>query len=227
MPEVDMDKLADEIGKLQENDGYEGSDSGEETDDVEIDAPEQEVDDDAEDSSASDDLESAEETEEVVEEKASDLDEADFPEAAKQKIETLEKALAKAKSEKNRLLERTKNADKPGEAEKWKNIAVKAALTDALGKASYDTSEAKKVDRALRLLDLEKITVDESGNFVGVQEQVKLFQEEYPEFFTGATNPKDSPLRRTPPKKVDTSTSEVDKSISFEQEFADYYGFGN
>ena len=69
---------------------------------------------------------------------------------------------------------------------KLKPGLVKSAAKDALRSAGLilpDKGQDAAYQRAIRLIDLEEIEVDDDGEVSGVEEQVKAVKREYPELF--------------------------------------------
>ncbi|KND38474.1 phage scaffolding protein [Streptomyces acidiscabies] len=69
---------------------------------------------------------------------------------------------------------------------RWKPIVVKQAARAALAEAGL----IKPPNRLLRMLDMDDIDVNEDGEIDGLDEQIRDFKKEFPEFF-GRSTPKD------------------------------------
>lgn len=79
-------------------------------------------------------------------------------------------------------------AAKSAEA-KYKPITIKAALLEAGVKAT-------RIKGALRLVDMDEIEVDAEGDVTGIDEQIDLLKEDYPEFFADPDAEKNSRRER-------------------------------
>lgn len=82
---------------------------------------------------------------------------ADIPEGA----EAVEKAVAEAEG-------------------KWKTKVIRAEARGALASAGVDSA---KLNKALRLLDMDEIDVDEDDEVHGLEDQIDELREEFPELF--------------------------------------------
>ena len=69
---------------------------------------------------------------------------------------------------------------------RWKPVVVKQAARAALAEAGL----IKPPNRLLRMLDMDDIDVNEDGEIDGLDEQIRDFKKEFPEFF-GRRSPKD------------------------------------
>lgn len=69
---------------------------------------------------------------------------------------------------------------------RWKPIVVKQAARAALAEAGL----VKNPNRLLRMLDMDDIDVSDDGEIDGLDEQIRDFKKEFPEFF-GRRSPKD------------------------------------
>lgn len=69
---------------------------------------------------------------------------------------------------------------------RWKPIVVKQAARAALAEAGL----VKNPNRLLRMLDMDDIDVSEDGEIDGLDEQIRDFKKEFPEFF-GRRSPRD------------------------------------
>ncbi|MFB7111735.1 phage scaffolding protein [Streptomyces sp. NPDC056291] len=69
---------------------------------------------------------------------------------------------------------------------RWKPIVVKQAARAALAEAGL----VKNPNRLLKLLEMDDIDVSEDGEIDGLDEQIRDFKKEYPEFF-GRRSPRD------------------------------------
>lgn len=69
---------------------------------------------------------------------------------------------------------------------RWKPVVVKQAARAALAEAGL----IKNPNRLLRMLDMDDIDVSEDGEIDGLDEQIRDFKKEFPEFF-GRRSPKD------------------------------------
>lgn len=125
---------------------------------------------------------------------------ADWTPPTKDEWDRAQKALAKANAEakdrreKLQALQRQHEDDagkatreKAEEAERrYKPIAVRAAAKAAFLEAGLQSSSPDRVAKLVRMLDLDAITVDDTGDVTGLDDQVATIKADYPELFTPA-----------------------------------------
>lgn len=66
-------------------------------------------------------------------------------------------------------------------------------------------AEAKIINpqRSLRLIDLDKVTVDDEGNIKGLEEEIEALKEDYPNLVEGGNTNPDVRTEGNPPKTTD------------------------
>lgn len=118
---------------------------------------------------------------------------AEYTPPTKEEWDKVQAALKKANDEakKRRLRQKQKASDKDGDAPdvdkvreetevKWKTRVIRAEARGALAGAGV---EPGKVAKALRLLDMDEIDVDDEGEVDGLDDQIEELKEEFPELF--------------------------------------------
>lgn len=145
-----------------------------------------------EDESQVEEVDSTEE--ESAEETEDDKEEEELPEAVKDILRKNRKAVreaeARAVAAEKALAakESGKEEAEPSEADnKFRDLYVKAAAKSALVEAGITTG----TDRFVKMLDLSSVEVDESGSVTGLEDQIADLKEEFKDVF----NPK--PVRKT------------------------------
>lgn len=124
----------------------------------------------------------------------------------KDEHERMQRALAKANAEAKTHREKLtalqrQNEDDAGKAareqaeaaeKKYKPIAVRAAAKAAFLEAGLQGGTPDRVSRVVRMLDLDSIEIDDSGDVTGLVDQVAAIKKDYPELF--------SPADKRPPR---------------------------
>lgn len=75
--------------------------------------------------------------------------------------------------------EQTEAAEK-----RYKPIAIRAAAKAAFLEAGLQGTTPERVAKLVRMLDLDGITIDDTGEVSGLDEQVSMVKADYPELFT-------------------------------------------
>lgn len=115
----------------------------------------------------------------------------------KDEHEKIQRALAKANAEAKTHREKLRELQTKteGDAEKaareqaeaaekkYKPLAVRSAAKAAFLEAGLQGSSPERVTKLVRMLDLDAITVDDDGDVVGLEDQVKSIKADYPELF--------------------------------------------
>lgn len=140
----------------------------------------------------------------------------DSPEYLKGEVERLTAALTKANKERARLGKKVKESADSTEVETWKSKAINTALRSALADEGYSASDEAKFKRALRLINTSEISLDNDGEFIGIDEQVASFKSEFPELFPSEKEEEETVTVRKPSTKA-TAQKAVPKKPSSNQ----------
>ena len=93
---------------------------------------------------------------------------------------------------------RAREANETAEA-RYKPVAVKAAARSALVEAKIKGDPG----RAVRLMDLAAIDIDEDGEAIGIEDQIEIIKADFPEMFESDDDEQEkAPPRKKAPAKV-------------------------
>ncbi|MBA5222230.1 phage scaffolding protein [Streptomyces griseoaurantiacus] len=130
-----------------------------------------------------------------------DADKDEWKPPSEMEWRKVQRALKRANKEAENLRRNTETVDEAEKEEtekkirdtavkeseaRWKPIVVRQAARAALAEAGL----VKNPNRLLKLLDMDDIDVSEDGDIDGLDEQIRDFKKEYPEFF-GRRTPRD------------------------------------
>lgn len=187
------------------------TDQNSEVTETEIDLEQSEDQDDSDLNSVDSETPEVEESDELDDTESSNSDENDEAET----VDSLKKALAKANKERSRLgrkLKEASNTESP-EIASWRSAAINGSARTALVSEGYDISNEKDWKAALRLLDLDEVGVDESGNLTGISEAVAQMKEDFPKLFSTTEKSQDEVTEDAPRiRKPSTAVSPDTKS---------------
>jgi protein TonB len=113
--------------------------------------------------------------------------------------ENAERRKKLAKYEQERESEQEKAIREAVEAERTAN-APRIIRTEAKSALLSAKARAERVPALIKLLDNDKLGVDDDGDVTGLDDQVKQLAKEYPEFFVQDKEPEPAPEKKTVPK---------------------------
>lgn len=175
------------------------TDQNTEVTETEIDLEQSEDQDNSDSDSVDSETPEVEESDERDEHNDTESDDSDENDEA-ETVDSLKKALAKANKERSRLGRKLKEASstESPEVASWRSAAVNGSARAALVSEGYDISNEKDWKAALRLLDLDEVGVDESGNLTGISEAVAQMKEDFPKLFSTTEKSQDEVTEDAP-----------------------------
>lgn len=103
------------------------------------------------------------------------------------------------------MISEAREAEAKKAADHYKPVAVRSEAKDLLKDAGYKFGQPeerdKRLERAMKLMDLGNIELDDDGTVLGLEDEIDKLQEDWPELFTGdgeqePTETKPKPARR-------------------------------
>lgn len=139
---------------------------------------------------------------------------------------------AKGRTDDAEQFEEKKGLDKPtapkpaapaantGEIAQLRRVAINAAIRSDLTAAGFQNPTKDRIARALRMIDSSAIDLDADGDVDGLDEQIELLKEEFPEFFTAGKNEEQRSPRVRAPRVSTGGKAPVDTGSDNDQHFA-------
>lgn len=172
------------------------------------------------------DSEDEDDTEDDDTEDTDEVDESDV-ESLQAEITRLKESLSKANRNKRAAERKSKTAVTTADVEKWKGAATTKTIHGALKDAGFIAQGEKakaQLARALKLMDLTDVYVDDDGDITGFEDQIAELKEDMPHLFRDEETATKA-TRKTPSQKVNTKTSPTVKTGAAVPDWAKNLGF--
>jgi hypothetical protein len=91
-------------------------------------------------------------------------------------------------------------------AEKYKPVAIRSEAKDLLTDAGYKFGSAedrdRRLDRALKLIDMDQVEVDDDGTVLGLEDEIDKLRDDWPELFADETEEEPEPVKPAARRRV-------------------------
>lgn len=109
-------------------------------------------------------------------------------------------------------------------AERYKPVAIRSEAKDLLTDAGYKFGRAedrdRRLDRALKLIDMEQVELDDDGTVLGLEDEIDRLKDDWPELFADEDAEEEPPVRkpagRRPARRINGRTGRAARSSTRE-----------